>query len=157
MKEQFPEREQTPKTKDTTLLVTEALERRRVSGAAIIIVALEAARRRGLEEVKEDLLETYIFLLEGLGVAPASYSFHFEPLPTSRDLNDHLGHLVEAGYLAGGFDRPFSITEEGQKKVQEMLGIDCAIVLSGIGGRIRQWSEMNKGELFELAAETSRF
>ena len=80
------------------------------------LLALVEVATRESGGVDEELLDSYVFLLERGHKIDFGYNFDFAPMPYSQDLRETLFGLEYSGYLAAG---SIKITLKGEERVRE--------------------------------------
>ncbi len=83
----------------------------------LLLTVYEANKLHVVVSVKT--INSYVYLLNRQYSLPFYYSFRFNPLPTSEDLNDDLESLKNGGNIS--FNSPIVVTAKGKARIEGRL------------------------------------
>lgn len=113
-----------------------------------VLVMFTAASKGGMD-LEEELVDTYVYLLNREQLLEFAYPFHFTPLPYSPLLRVDLEALLQGEYLSRGsrlYISPFGIDWVNQE-VSDVTNVEG--ILMTISKRLKIFTAWNWSQLFQ--------
>jgi len=113
-----------------------------------VLVMFTAASKGGMD-LEEELVDTYVYLLNRERLLEFAYPFHFTPLPYSPLLRMDLEGLLQGGYLSRGsrlYISPFGIGWVNQE-ISDIT--DAEDILMTISKRLKVFTAWNWSQVFQ--------
>lgn len=124
-----------------------------IKDAVKLLLTLKVAKEKDVD-VDEKALPSYIYLLKAKDIIPFGYTFRFEPLPYSEDMENEFDTLTRTGLISHFPSGSVAITFSGETLLKATKGLKD-IYRNIKNSPIEQWAKLDYKELFNESYKES--